>query len=69
MKTINATKRIQQPMKMHVFYMAKQQFEQCRRGSKLGHGYVPGNHPRDDIEGFKKNMVFIFHLRIYFIAF
>ena len=22
------------------------------RGSKLGHGYVPGNHSQDDFDGF-----------------
>ena len=35
--------------------MAKHQFGQCLRGSKLGHGYVPGSHRPDDIDGLKKN--------------
>ena len=34
-----------------VHYMAKHQFEQCRPGSKLGHGCVPGNHTGDNNEG------------------
>ena len=48
------SKRIHQPIKMHLLYMAKNQFEQCWRGSKLGHRYVPVNHSRDDIDGLKK---------------
>ena len=64
------TKRIQQPVKMHVLYTSKHHFGHCRRGSKLRHGYVPGDRLRDDIRRFKKNpIIFIFHLRIYFAAF
>ena len=59
MKITHVTKRIQQPIKMHVLYMAKHQFRQCWRGSKLGHGYVPGDHPRDDIDGFKINLKYV----------
>ena len=46
---------------MHVHYMAKYQLGQCRRGSKLGNGYVPDNHHRD-IDGFTKKepTIFIF---------
>ena len=43
---------------MHVLYEAKDRFGQCRRGSKLGYGCVPGYHPRDDINGFKKRYNF-----------
>ena len=53
MKITHATKRIQQPLKMRLLYVAKHEIVQCRQGSKLGHGYVPGNHPRDDIDGFR----------------
>ena len=56
-------KSIQQPIKMQVLYKsAKHQFGQCCRGSKLGHGYVPGNHRRDDIDGSKKIRYTIFHI-------
>ena len=34
--------------------MAKHHFGQCLRGSKLGHSYVLGNNPQDDIDRFKK---------------
>ena len=69
MKLMHATKCIQHPIKMHVLYMAKHQFELCCRGSKLEDGYVPGNLPRDEIDGFEKSIIFIFQIRIYFFAF
>ena len=48
MKITHATKRTQQPIEMHILYMAKHQIGQYGRGSKLGLGYGPGNHSRDD---------------------
>ena len=70
MKISQATKRIQQPIKIHVLDMVKHNFGECRRGLKLGHGYVLGNHPRDDIDGFKnKNIFFVVHLKIYIVVF
>ena len=39
---------------MHVLHMAKHQIGQCRRWAKFGHSYVPGNHPQDGINWFKK---------------
>ena len=69
MKITLATKRIQQSIKMHALHMAKQFQGQCRRRSKLGHGYIPNNNPGDDIDGFEKKIIFIFHRRIYFVAF
>ena len=63
-------KNIQQPIKMHVLYMALHQFRQCWRGSKLGQGCVPGNHLWDYIDWFKKKpIIFILHLTIHFIVF
>ena len=69
MKITHAVKRIQQHIRMHVLYTAKHQFG--RRGSKLGHSYIPSNHPRDDIDGLRKIIIiiFIFHFRIYFVAY
>ena len=73
MKITHATKCIQQLCIQHqkgIFYMAKHQFGQCLRGSKVGHGYVSDNRLQDDIDRFKKKpIIFIFHLRIYFVAF
>ena len=41
---------------MHILlWMTKHLFGQCRQGSKLGKGYVAGNHARDDIDRFKKS--------------
>ena len=62
MKITHATKRIQQPIKIPVLDMANHQFGQCWRGSKLGQGYVPDNHPRDDIDGLKKKKQHNFHI-------
>ena len=36
----------------------------------MGQNYVFGNQPRDDIDGFEEEpVIFIFHLRLYFVAF
>ena len=51
---------------MHIVYVAKDQFGRCSRGSRFGHGYVSGNHPRDDIERLKK---YIFYLGIFCCVF
>ena len=53
MKITHATKRIQQHIKMHVLYMANINLECADEDKKIGHGHVPGNHPWDDIAGFK----------------
>ena len=57
MKITDATKCIRQTQKN-----AHPLHGQCRLSSNMEHGYVPGNHPRDDIQGFlkkkKKNHIF-----------
>ena len=74
MNITHATKRIQQPTKMHVPYVAKHQFGHCCRGLKLGHGCVLRNLPRDDINdidgfsvggGWWKHIILICYLRIW----
>ena len=54
MKITQATKLVQLPIKMHVLYIAEHQFRQCRRGSKLGHVYVPGTTLKMTLTGLKK---------------
>ena len=63
-------KRIQKPIRKPVLYMTKRQFGQCWRGSKLDTVMCLVTTPEIILTSLeKKNIIFIFHLRIYFVAF